>query len=557
VTSTRTELSILLIDDEEANLDLLEGLLASEGFNRTTRVSDARDVVKAFRECEADLVLLDLHMPFRNGFEVLADLRGCIPEGEYVPILVLTADVTSEARDRALSEGAHDFLTKPFDAVEVLLRVRNLLGTRRLHTSQRRARIRAQRAESRARLLAEASRAVASFLDREGPLAQVARLLEPTHVRSCVVLLRESDGYRVIQDRSAGPLGSSDGPDASSEPLASALLASRTTLVELPTTSDDAADSAPTLVVPMRIHSKTLGALLLHPRRQSGFSAADIAMFSDLADRVALAVHNAELFASAERATRDRDRMLSVVAHDLRNPLAVIAMYSEMLLGLLPPEEEGYAGEALSSIHMSSQRMQHQIEDLLDLSRLQGGSFVIQPSECVLEELFAEAELLLRPLAAKRSIELRFDGPAADPRGGSETVVRLDGARFQQVLANLVGNALKFAPEQGRVCVEWRIEGGELKVSVRDNGPGIPRDQLPHLFGAFWQARDADRRGIGLGLWIARAVVDGHRGRIWVDSVEGDGATFCFTIPLDGATLRIEMDASMGNLTHAPLPAAQ
>src|SRR5690606_15564887 len=167
------------------NLDLLEGLLLSEGYRRITRVSDARTVLDRWKSCHPDLVLLDLHMPHRSGFEILADLRRLTARDDFRPVLVLTAGGTPEARDRALSEGARDFLTKPFDAVEVLLRVRNLLEIKLLHRSQREARIQAEAAERRATLLADASRMLSASLDSQTGLTQVANLLVRGFADAC------------------------------------------------------------------------------------------------------------------------------------------------------------------------------------------------------------------------------------------------------------------------------------------------------------------------------------------------------------------------------------
>jgi len=124
---------ILIVDDEEANVRLLEGLLRQSGYTNLRSTTDSRKVIGMYTEMQPDLVLLDLRMPHRDGFEILEELQVLTPEGSYVPVLVLTADVTSEALRRALLAGAKDFLTKPFDLQEVLLRIRNLLQTRFLH----------------------------------------------------------------------------------------------------------------------------------------------------------------------------------------------------------------------------------------------------------------------------------------------------------------------------------------------------------------------------------------------------------------------------------------
>ena len=215
-----------------------------------------------------------------------------------------------------------------------------------------------------------------------------------------------------------------------------------------------------------------------------------------------------------------------MVAHDLRNPLASIAMGSEMLLHMLPPRANAFHKESLESMYHSAHRMHRLVDDLLDVARMDMGGLTLDAGEREVGALFADAESMLRPLAEARSIRLELAGCDAAPP------VLVDGPRVVQVLSNLVGNALKFSPEGGRVTVACGAAGAELRVSVSDQGPGIPAEQLPHLFGAFWQADRRDRRGVGLGLSIARAVVEAHGGRIWVDTRQGEGSTFHFTLPL-------------------------
>jgi putative two-component system response regulator len=125
---------ILIVDDQPANVALLEKLLAQGGYRNVCSTTDSRKVTQLYTEFEPDLILLDLNMPYLDGFGVMQELAPLVPAGHYMPVLVLTADVTPDAKRRALAAGAKDFLTKPLDHVEVLLRVRNLLETRRLHS---------------------------------------------------------------------------------------------------------------------------------------------------------------------------------------------------------------------------------------------------------------------------------------------------------------------------------------------------------------------------------------------------------------------------------------
>mgnify|MGYP003977439325 FL=1 len=131
--NTFTDPKFLIIDDKVPNTLLLEGILQEENFENFLSITDSRKALTSFLNFKPDLILLDLHMPHMDGYAVMKQLRKNIPENSFLPILVLTADITSEAKQHALSEGATDFLTKPFDPTEVILRIRNLLQTRSLH----------------------------------------------------------------------------------------------------------------------------------------------------------------------------------------------------------------------------------------------------------------------------------------------------------------------------------------------------------------------------------------------------------------------------------------
>lgn len=184
--------TLLLVDDEIANLELLQVLLEGEGYTRVVRTSDARQAIPLWERHAPDLVLLDLHMPHRDGFEVLHDIRERTAPDDFRPVLVLTADVTPEAKERALSSGAKDFINKPIDATEALLRVQNLLETRVLYRREREAR---QAAE----LLAEASRVLNASLDAATAVAQLARLVVPRAAACCVVDLLELDSGEPVR----------------------------------------------------------------------------------------------------------------------------------------------------------------------------------------------------------------------------------------------------------------------------------------------------------------------------------------------------------------------
>jgi signal transduction histidine kinase/DNA-binding response OmpR family regulator len=543
-----TSCSILLVDDEEANLDLLEGFLRAEGYHTLSRTTDSRQVLSMMDEHRPDLVLLDLHMPHKDGFQVLRELGEHVPGDDYVPVLVLTADVNPQARERALSGGARDFLTKPFDILEVLLRVRNLLETRVLYLHQRQARETAERAQRRATFLAEASRVLASSFDTSTTLAQLARLSVPELADLCVVDVLEADGRyqqagaaHVDPEKEGMIRAVAPGEPVRRHPLASMFAAGEPVLLsEVPASVVDEVAGGErmrdllgvigprsAMVVPLRAGDRPIGAITL-VSSESGrrYGTEDLELASELALRAGLALENARLFAQAQSALRARDEMLAVVAHDLRNPVSTIMLGSDLLLDTTPEDAaHAFQRRHLGTVKRSAERMNRLIGDLLEVSRMVGGKLAMAPQEEDAAMLVKEASAMLRPLAEARGIAFRVHGGAELPR------LRMDGARVMQVISNLVGNAVKFTPEGGSVTLGAEWVGSEVRVSIADTGPGISPEQLPHVFGRFWQADDADRRGLGLGLSIARGIVEAHGGRIWVESELGEGSTFFFTLP--------------------------
>jgi signal transduction histidine kinase/CheY-like chemotaxis protein len=523
----RRACTILLVDDEAANLDLLEALLESEGYASLVRATDPRAVPALVERHAPDLVLLDLHMPHRHGLDVLRDLGERTPAGEYRPVLVLTADVTWEAKERALALGARDFVTKPFDAAEVLLRVANLLETRILHDEQRRARARAEEAEARQALLAEWSRLLASSLDPAASFAHLPRLVVPRWADACTVLLRTPDGAAPVAERFADERAAA----AWGAPLRARAAAAWDGAARGPEPADADADGA-VLVAPIAYDGAPVGAIAVARARPSPDAHADRVLLDEVAARAGLAAEHARLFAAAALATEERERLLAVVAHDLRNPLAVVAMYAETLAISHPDDGDPFTRRALGAIHENTAAIQRLVEDLLDASALRQGALRINREARRVGPVMEEAERLLRPLAVARGVTLAVHAPPGD----ADRVAALDGPRLVQLLSNLGGNAIKYTPPGGAVALRYAVAEGALAASVSDTGPGIAEEDLPHLFTAFWQREQRDGRGVGLGLWIARAIVEAHGGRMRVESCPGQGTTFHFTLAFETGT---------------------
>ncbi|NUO38941.1 MAG: hypothetical protein HOQ17_12865 [Gemmatimonadaceae bacterium] len=240
-----------------------------------------------------------------------------------------------------------------------------------------------------------------------------------------------------------------------------------------------------------------------------------------ITDEVARATLS-RMYKEAEETIDAREQVLKIVSHDLRNPLHTISMCASLLIDLpLQPQDQG---PHLQRIKRAGERMNRLVQDLLDVAKLEAGRVGIDARELQVAPLVREAHEMLAPLAAEKSIRLEYAVSDTLP------AVTADGGRVLQVLSNLVGNAVKFTPKDGRIVIRADPAPGGVRFSVADTGPGIPQEQLGKLFGRFWQGNPADRRGIGLGLSIAKGIVDAHGGRIWVESRVGEGTTFYFTL---------------------------
>jgi PAS domain S-box-containing protein len=286
------------------------------------------------------------------------------------------------------------------------------------------------------------------------------------------------------------------------------------------------------IAVPLISRGRTLGVITLACSESARrYKEEDLAMARELARRAALALDNARLYAEAQQASRARHDLLHVVSHDLRNSLNALLLNLDVLLAETPEHERRTRSRPqLESIQRSAHQMERLVRDLLDVENLETGHFAVHPGVVDAAELVGETIELLQPVAAEKDLTLESDAASDLP------LMRADPTRLQQVLVNLVSNAIKFTPPGGRVVVSVRLdpaEEGMVRLAVTDTGIGIREEDIPHVFDRYWQGDHsrASGRGAGLGLAIARGIVEAHGGRIWIRSGESRGSTFLFTLP--------------------------
>lgn len=239
------------------------------------------------------------------------------------------------------------------------------------------------------------------------------------------------------------------------------------------------------------------------------------------------------------RAAAAREEVLAVVSHDLRNPLYAITMATALVD---ETSREPATRRYTQTIHNAAQRMHHMIEELLEATKLEAGRIEVHSEPVSIRELVDRTIDLFQTRARERGVSLTYEVP--------EGRAMADRERAIEILSNLVGNALKFTPRGGHVTVNAQVIGEAVRFSVTDDGPGIPRDQLPHLFERYWQGDRRHEQGLGLGLYICDRLVEAHHGNIGVESELGKGTTVWFTLPVSlGAKQTLDLRRGPGTAT--------
>jgi PAS domain S-box-containing protein len=427
-------------------------------------------------------------------------------------------------------------------AEELVRRAGVALDNARLLQQAQAARAATERVHKQVQLLVEASDLLAASLDPVHTLRQLADFAVPRLADFCMTYL--SDGPLVrrvgLSHRRADKLGFLQALHAVSELSladetgAGAVIRTGQPVL-MPELSDELLCSfahngqhlaairslAPrsTMIVPLTTRGRSIGAIAFSLTEDSErrYGSDDLRFAIDLANRVALLVDNARLYSEAQQAVRTRDDIMAVVSHDLRNPLSTIAMTCGLLE--LDPGPELRA-QAQRSIGRATKQMDRLIQDLLDVSRIDSGGLSMQLTTVEVAALIDEAYAMALPLAQDRRVQLE--------RRVAEGTHFVDGDRDRllQVLGNLIGNALKFVPAGGKISIGAQDAYGQTRIWVSDTGPGISPESLPKVFDRFWQADRQGGHGAGLGLTIAKSIIEAHGGQIGVQSREGGGSTF-------------------------------
>ncbi len=446
--------------------------------------------------------------------------------------------------------GAHSFAPSAFgdDEATFLQTAANVVGTAVVRIG---AEERAQRTIATEHFLADASRQLALSIDWQQTVTRVARLALPFLGDWCLVVVVDPAGrprsvvaeafepqraaaIEALLQRYPIDLGAAHGVGRilrTGEPELLPEVTPERFVVESNPDSGVRVEVLRRLGVvsylgaPLTVGARVLGAIAFGvsegPRR---FGPEDLELAQVLAQRCAVALDNASLYRAAQEATRAREQVLAVVSHDLKTPLGALLIGAQVVQRLAPPGSDGDdLRRAATTVRRTAERMQRLIHDLVDMAGIDAGGLSISLAEHDPGTVVREAIEPLRAVALEQGVTL-------DVEVGDVPPVQCDRDRVLQVLANLLSNAMHVTPPGGqvRVCV-WST-GEEVVFRVVDSGPGIPADDLAHIFERWYRGR-AQYPGSGLGLAIARTIVARHGGSIWAESQEGRGASLSFALP--------------------------
>ena len=407
-------------------------------------------------------------------------------------------------------------------------------------------------AERRLQVLAEASRLLDASLDYATTLQEVARVAVRTLADWCIVHLLEPDGSirwlalahgdpakealaRELQQRYPATGGVTrvlrtgvsevyGGDQPESDRAARAHDAEHLRLLQ-------ELDSRAVMIVPLVARGKMLGVVsLISTRPDRTYDATDLAIAEELARRCGQAIENARLHQEAQAAVKARDRFVSIASHELRTPIARVKGYAEMVLAAHADGDltDEMLQRSLRRIDNASDRLTALVRDLLDVSRMSAGNLPLRVRTLDLTEL-------VREVVGRYQEQLSGTGTLLLEIGGTPGYVSADPERIEQVLTNLLENAIKYSPNGAELRVRLQPKARGVLLEVQDHGIGLPPEAAERIFEPFSRAANAEHRqitGMGLGLYICRNIVEQHHGRIWARSAgEGRGTVMSVWLP--------------------------
>jgi signal transduction histidine kinase len=520
---TGSALRLLVIDDDEIDRAQVRRSLRKAAPHIQFTVEEAENPLQAGIAAKGqtfDCILLDYLLPGARATDILPTLIGLQPTAA---IVVLTGQGDETIAVELMKAGISDYLPKDgLDPERLWTAVKYAVALAKVRRDTAHFENARRRQAAQQRALVEAAPFISGMLSLE-ELARVAaeKAREAVGVSDCFVMLRERETETMS-------LASSGRRLPLQEASTWAKLCKAEAFGRVPRLVPVAGGGVGVIGVGLVARDGTpVGAIAASAPSEATEIEGCEQVLAQLAQIVAVALENARLLRETQAAVRARDEVLAVVSHDLRTPLSNVKLGVALLRQHMVERDATLFERIERNVH----HMTHLVDDLVDLARIEGSKLDVNAHGESVQDILHAASALAHPAAEAGQVELVTDGPPLGLR------VRADRHRTLQVLSNLLGNAIKFTPRGGRVRLSVEERPGEICFHVEDSGRGISEAEAPHVFARFFRAPGARKGGLGLGLYIAKAVVDAHGGSIWFKSEPGSGTVFSFTLPADCSVL--------------------
>lgn len=489
-----TKANILVVDDEMGIREGCKRVLTEDGHSVDV-AEDGQGGLQKAKQNAYDLILVDLMMPGIGGMDLIKKIHNMDPE---IITVVITGNATIETAVQATKLGAYDYLPKPFSPEALSAVVKRGLEKRSLSLEAK-------------KLYAERSKRLLELVNERSRLRTIIGCMADG------VLVANLEGRLVLWNASSVKMLKSKGFDVAGEPLEyyitnEPLIAAIKEVLR----SENKDFSMISREIPVQDQKVMLMANIAPVRDEDGKILGAVTVLRDIT--------------AFKEINKIKSQFVSMVAHELRAPLAAIKGWLEVVL----------SGEAGGDVEQNRKWLQRAMDrsdsllalvnDLLVINRMEAGKIAQKMEPVRLNEIINKIIDFLKPEAEKQKVSIKASLPDDLPP------VQADARDMEKLFTNLINNAVKYNKENGSVTVGGSVEGGFVRYDVKDTGIGIVKDQIPHIFDDFFRADDERTRkisGTGLGLTIAKKIVSSHFGRIEVDSEPGKGSVFSVYLPLE------------------------